>query len=138
MCQCVDLYADFSDGSKVNVISEHGFFDLDLAQYVYIDEYNYSDYIGHSFTKSGNVSLNTWEKVVLESVTVEEQITTAWSPVTFEHLCYYTNGILSMPGGIDGLFNIFDVDTNNMKYDEVKMEEDIEKYGLFYQFHLIL
>ena len=36
-----------------------------------------------------------------------------------------------MPGGIDGLFNIFDVDTNNMKYDEVKMAEDIEKYGLF-------
>ena len=36
-----------------------------------------------------------------------------------------------MAGGISGLFNIFDVDTETMTYDSVKMQADIEKYGLF-------
>jgi len=58
-------------------------------------------------------------------------VTTAWSPVTFEHLCYYSNGVLSMPGGIEGLFNIFEVNTNTMHYDAEKVRKDIETYGLF-------
>ena len=125
------IHLNFSDGSEVKVISEHGFFDVDLAKYVYIDEYNYADYIGHRFIKSGNIADNEWDVVTLESVTVETETTTAWSPVTSEHLCYYTNGILSMPGGIEGLFNIFDVNTDTMSYDLEKMEEDIAKYGLY-------
>lgn len=36
-----------------------------------------------------------------------------------------------MPGGINGLFNIFDVDPETLKYDEDKMSADIEMYGLF-------
>jgi hypothetical protein len=36
-----------------------------------------------------------------------------------------------MPGGIDGLFNIFDVDTDTMSYDAEKKAQDIEKYGLY-------
>lgn len=125
------IHLNFSDGSEVKVISEHGFFDMDLAKYVYIDEYNYADYIGHRFIKSGNIADNEWDVVTLESVTVETETTIAWSPVTSEHLCYYTNGILSMPGGIEGLFNIFDVNTDTMSYDLEKMEEDIAKYGLY-------
>lgn len=125
----IQLY--FSDGSQVNVIGEHGFFDLDLGRYVYIDEYNYSQYIGHRFVSEGNISQNNWNEIVLEKVELEVKITTAWSPVTHEQLCYYTNEVLSMPGGIEGLFNIFEVDTNNMKYDSEKMINDIEKYGLF-------
>ena len=35
-----------------------------------------------------------------------------------------------MPGGISGLFNIFEVDTATMKYDSAKMQRDIQKYGL--------
>ena len=35
-----------------------------------------------------------------------------------------------MPGAIDGLFNIFEYD-ETMKYDEEKMQADIEKYGLY-------
>ena len=36
-----------------------------------------------------------------------------------------------MPGGIGGLFNIFEVDAETMKYDEVQMQADIAQYGLF-------
>ena len=39
--------------------------------------------------------------------------------------------MLSMPGGIDGLFNIFEVDPDTMMYDKEAMAADIEKYGLF-------
>lgn len=54
-----------------------------------------------------------------------------YSPVTYSHLCYYVNGMLSMPGGIEGLFNIFEVNAETMKYDEAQMQADIAQYGLF-------
>ena len=60
-----------------------------------------------------------------------EEYTTPYSPVTYGHLCYFVDGMLSMPGGIDGLFNIFAVDAETMKYDESAMAADIERYGLF-------
>ena len=126
--EIIHLY--FSDGSDVKVISEHGFFDLDLGEYVYIDAGNYSDYIGHRFVTEGNIRSNSWNVVTLKNVVLEKEVTTAWSPVTFEHLCYYTNGVLSMPGGIEGLFNIFEVDTKTMRYDAKLMQKDIDTYGL--------
>ena len=125
------IHMYFSDGSDVKVISEHGFFDLDLGKYVYIDALNYADYVGHRFVAEGSISTNSWSEVTLDKVVIEREVTTAWSPVTFEHLCYYTNGVLSMPGGIDGLFNIFEVDTDTMRYDAEQKQNDIEKYGLF-------
>ncbi len=127
--EIIHLY--FSDGSDVKVISEHGFFDLDLGKYVYIDAANYADYIGHRFVTQGDIESNNWNEVTLDKVILETEVTTAWSPVTFEHLCYYTNGVLSMPGGIEGLFNIFEVDTDTMTYDAEQMQKDIEYYGLF-------
>ncbi len=127
--EIIHLY--FSDGSDVKVIYEHGFFDLNLRKYVYIDAYNYAQFIGHEFVTQGDISSNTWKKATLTNVVIETERTTAYSPVTFEHLCYYTNGVLSMPGGISGLFNIFDVNTETMSYDEEQMQKDIETYGLF-------
>lgn len=113
----------FSDGTSVKVISEHGFWDCDLNRYVYLDE-NAERYIGHLFKKGDS-------SVRLTGVEIKEEYTTAWSPVTYGQLCYYVNGMLSMPGGIDGLFNIFEVDAAAMKYDSVSMQADIAQYGLF-------
>ena len=113
----------FSDGTIVKVISEHGFWDYDLNKYVYLDD-TADNYVGHWFNK-GN------ERVQLVGVEIKEEYTSAWSPVTYGHLCYFVNGMLSMPGGIDGLFNIFEVDPLKMKYDEALMQADIEEYGLF-------
>jgi hypothetical protein len=39
--------------------------------------------------------------------------------------------MLSMPGGIKGLFNIFEYETDSLKFNEVKKQKDIEQYGLF-------
>ena len=117
----------FSDGTKVDVISEHGFFDVDLNRYVYLDE-SAADYIGHHFLKQNAGGM---VQVTLLDVIITQESTIAYSPVTYGHLCYYVNGMLSMPGGIDGLFNIFEVNCETMMYDTEAMAADIEQYGLY-------
>ena len=123
--EIIHLY--FSDGTDVKVIYEHGFWDYDLNKYVYLDRYA-DKYIGHTFAKQNGDKL---EKVTLTDVVIETELTTAWSPVTVGHLCYFVNGMLSMPGGVGGLFNIFEVDPETMTYDYEQLEKDIETYGLF-------
>lgn len=122
----------FSDGTTVKTIYEHGFWDYDLGEYVYLDK-DAAQYIGHWFNK-----LTTDEdgefasvRVQLTNVAITQELTTAYSPVTYGHFCYYVNGMLSMPGGIEGLFNIFEVDEDTMTYDAQAMAENIAQYGLF-------
>lgn len=117
----------FADGTTVDVIDEHGFFDVSLGEYVYLRR-DASQYVGHYFNKCNG---NTWTTVQLTGVTISEEYTTAWSPVTYGHLCYYVNGMLSMPGGITGLFNIFEVDASLMAYDAASMATDIATYGVY-------
>jgi hypothetical protein len=124
-CNIIHLY--FSDGSVVKVIYEHGFWDYDLNKYVYLDE-NAADYIGHWFAKRNG---NDLTKVQLVDAVIEKTVSMAYSPVTAGHLCYFVNGMLSMPGGVGGLFNIFEVDPETMTYDYEAMAKDIETYGLF-------
>lgn len=122
----------FADGTTVRVIGEHAFWDCNLNKYVYLDV-NASQYIGHYFNKqitNADGSMGN-ANVQLTSVEITTEYTTAYSPVTADHLCYYVNGMLSIPGGITGLFNIFDVDQDTMKIDVEAMEQDIAQYGLF-------
>ena len=122
----------FSDGTAVDVISEHGFWDCTLNKYVYLDA-NAAQYIGHWFNKqtADANGVNAWTQVQLTEVTITQEYTAAYSPVTYGHLCYYVNGMLSMPGGIGGLFNILEVDEQTMAYDAEAMAADIELYGLY-------
>lgn len=128
--QVIDL--SFSDGTSVEVIYEHGFWNYNLNRYVYLDK-NASQYLGHWFNKQGTdgdgnlISV----RVQLTGVEIHNKITAAYSPVTFGHLSYYANGMLSMPGGIGGLFNLFDTDAETMRYDVEAMRADIAEYGLF-------
>lgn len=128
--EVINLY--FSDGTSVKVISEHAFWDFNLNKYVFLRR-DADKYIGHWFNKqttdsSGNL---TWDKVQLVNVQVKDEITTAYSPVTYSHLCYYVNGMLSMPGATEGLINIFDIDSDTMTINKDKFNEDINQYGLF-------
>lgn len=122
----------FSDGTQVKVISEHGFWDYNLNKYVYLDK-DAAQYIGHWFNKlsTDEYGNSISVKVQLVNVVIQNEYTTAWSPITYGHYCYYVNGMLSMPGGMDGMFNIFEVDAETMKYDEAQMQADIAQYGLF-------
>lgn len=121
------IEASFSDGTTVEIISEHGFWDVDLNEYVYLDE-NAEDYIGHEFIKQDG---GGYTEVTLTDVDISTEITEAYSPVTYGHLCYYVNGMLSMPGGVTGLMNIFDVDPDTLTIDEEAYAADIAEYGLF-------
>jgi len=113
---------DFENGKSVGVVSEHGFFDMDLMRYVYITEDNYQDYVGHSFYAENGIT-------TLSNAYLTEEVTEVYSPVTAVELNYFTNDMLSMPGGVEGIFNIFEYDAD-LKYNEEKMNEDIETYGL--------
>ena len=123
----------FSDDTQVKVIAEHGFWDCDLNKYVYITKENAEQFVGHMFNKQsvdadGNF---IWYKVKLTSVTYTEEYTTAWSPITYDHLCIYVNGMLSMPGATQGFANIFEVNPDTMQIDQARFLQDIEQYGLF-------
>ena len=122
----------FSDGTTVKVIYEHAFWDFNLNKYVFLRA-DAAQYVGHWFNKqtmdaNGNM---VWTKVQLMNVTITEEYTTAWSLVTYGHLCVYVNGMLSMPGATEGLINIFEVDSNTMQINQEKYLADIAKYGLF-------
>ena len=128
--EVINLY--FSDGTTVKVISEHAFWDVNLNEYVFLRS-DAAQYIGHWFNKqtvdeNGNM---VYTEVQLTNVVVQQEYTSAWSPVTYGHLCYYVNGMLSMPGATTGLINIFEVDPDTMTIDQEAYLEDIEEYGLF-------
>lgn len=122
----------FSDGTVVKVIDEHAFYDLDLNKYVFLRD-DAEMYIGHKFNKqvydeNGNM---VWTSVELTDVEITNELTVAYSPVTYGHLCYYVNGMLSMPGATEGFINIFEVNAETMTIDQDKMQMDIAQYGLY-------
>lgn len=126
--QYMIVWCEFSNGSRIGVVSEHGFFCFEENKYIYINETNYASYIGKhfiTFDASGNKKI-----VELINSYIEKKICKVYSPVTKSTLNYFTEGMLSMPGGISGLFNIFEYDPTTLKYDESKKQADIGKYGL--------
>lgn len=118
----------FESGRSVKVIGEHGLFDLDTMQYEYIDISNYETFIGHAFVNIGD-RVNFGKEKLVDAFVTNECIK-VYSPVTKYHLNYFSEGMLSMPGGIKGLFNIFDID-EDLSYNEINKARDIEQYGLF-------
>ncbi len=125
----VSLY--FSDGNKTDLVYEHGYFDLTLNKYVYIRQDNYQDYIGHEFVevdsschKLGIKSTN------LVSVNIHQEYTKVCSPATANNLNIISDNMLSMAGGLSGLFNIFEYEKDTLRFDPIKKQADIDKYGL--------
>ena len=117
----------FSNGTTTRIIYEHALFDITLNKYVYITEANYTEFIGHEFAVQNGNAIDT---VTLTDAFVTREYTGCYSLVTTYHLNYFIDGLFSIPGGIDGLFNIFEYG-DGLKYDEEKMNADIEEYGLF-------
>lgn len=124
--QIIHLF--FSDGTDVKVIYEHGFWDFTLNQWVLLRDYNAADLIGHEFMK---MTEDGFDRVRLIEVHIYDEMTTAWSPVTYAHLNFFVNGMLSMPGATHGLINIFDVDADTVSYIYEQYLADLETYGTF-------
>lgn len=122
------LSLNFSDDTTVKVINNHGFFDLDTNEWVFIDEANVEDYIGHRFAK---IDGDTYTAVTLDSYSIVEEYTGCYSIQTAMHNNFMVEGMFSitMPE-YEGWFDYFEIG-DNLKYDEEKMQADIELYGLY-------
>ena len=126
---------EFSNGTTTHMIDEHGYFDLTLNKYVYIHADDYENYIGHKFyyiQKDGNDY--TSQQVTLIAGNVSQMFTGCYSLTTKYHLNVIVDGLLSMPGGITGMFNIFKYG-ENLQYDQTDKENAIAEFGLLsYEF----
>lgn len=128
------LTLEFSNGESVRIAGNHGFFDLTLNKYVYIDEYNVCEYIGHTFYSAKYVDgVLVEEEATLVNSFVIEEFVKVYSPVS-EHTfnCFAENMLSITPlfNVNEGFANIFEYG-EGMRYDEEQMAQDIEKYGLY-------
>ena len=121
----------FADGTRINTINGHGFFDAEANEFVIIGTENVSDLVGKSFIKQ---DVNGYTTVKLIGYETETRYTEVWSLLTADHY----NCIL------EGLWSVTEAEVLNsptylmpyeigadMKYDEAKMKADIETYGLY-------
>ena len=119
---------EFSNGSLLRICYEHGLFDNSLNKYVYINENNYLDYLGHSFYSASwneNEFIGTTVELVNAYITTET--VKLYNPASVWHLNLFAENMLTLSAGMT---NFFEYD-ENMKYDEELMKADIEKYGLY-------
>lgn len=123
------IHLIFDNGNETDIVYEHGFFDLTLNKYVYLHTYDACNFIGHEFVffKNSNGQI---ERIKLIQVIINKMVTRVCSPVTANNLNIVSDNMLSMPGGITGLFNIFEYENESLKYNIKKKNEDIKKYGL--------
>ena len=119
----------FSNGKRLKVVTEHGFFDATLNKYVYIDAYNYNNYIGHKFACLNENGV--FENVNLIAVDCKKEHSSCYSLRTACNDNAIVDGFLTLTHeDIPGFLTYFEFGDGYM-YDEVKMQEDIEKYGLY-------
>ncbi len=122
---------EFSDGTSVKIIGEHGFYDCGLNRFVFISEENVSSFVGHHFAQQDG---NGFEDVTLVGYTVTEEYTGSYSMASIACNNVFANGMLSLTpvDGIDSdAFFSFLAMGDNMQYDLEKLQEDIETYGVF-------
>ncbi|MCI6509115.1 MAG: hypothetical protein MR465_06050 [Bacilli bacterium] len=124
------LNLKFSDNTLTRICGEQGFFDVTLNKYIYITTSNYEDFIGHQFYGVKSSTDLSKKIVTLESCYLTEEFTKVYSPDSARHFNILADNMLQMPALLDGLFNIFEYDSETLQFDQAKMQEDIEKYGL--------
>ena len=122
----INLY--FDDNSSLRIVGEHALFDMNLNKYVYINESNIMEYIGHKFvaTECINGTIDT-KIITLNRVDITKELVRVYNPASVWHLNLVANNILTLSAG---MVNFFDYG-ENLKYDEELMIKDIQKYGLY-------
>ena len=122
----------FSDGTEINTINGHGFFDIATNKFVIIDKYNVADYVGHEFVKYD--AENEYSTVTLVDYRIEARYEQIYSILTAVQYNCLLNDLWTLTAA--------EVDNSpewlmpyeigeDMKYDAEKMQADIEKYGLY-------
>lgn len=122
---------EFDDGTLLKVINEHTLFDSNLNKYIVINKESMSDYIGHTFY-GGNYDGSRYirKDITLINAYITNEYTGIYNPLTYYDMNCFTEGLLTMPGDISSVINIFDYD-DNLQYNQESMTNAIEKYGLY-------
>ena len=121
------LRVSFSDGTDVGVVMEHAFFDLTDRRFVAIRSANQAlDLLGHRFAKLSGGKLT---EVTLTGIMEDGTTDSYYSPVTEAHFNCFANGMLNISGFMAGLYNVFDLEKNELKYDAAKKAAEIEAVG---------
>jgi len=118
---------EFSDGTLLRLIADHGVFDYNLNKYVYITVDNMGDYIGHRFVQySADGGYNI---VTLTSAYETEEYIAAWSVSSAITSNAFASGMLTVAPP-DDFYNWIEMDSK-LHYDVEQFEKDVETYGLY-------
>ena len=121
----------FSDGTEVRTIGAHDFFDVAANEFVSIRKENVASFVGHEFIKTDG---NGYSTVTLVDYTIVNKYTGSYSILTAYHNNFIVENMLSLTPllaiDVERFCEYFEVG-EGMKYDEEKMQADIEKYGLY-------
>ena len=122
---------NFTDNVSIELLNTgHGLFDRTLDKYVLITPDNVNQYIGHTFAYLGIVEGQIMtSKVILESCLISESLVERYDIVTENKLNHIANGLLACSDVLVGISNMFEF--NNLLCDKAKVDEDIEKYGIY-------
>lgn len=125
------LTLKFSHDYSIDVLFGHGFFDVDILEYVVITPDNVDAYIGHRYYVAEYVGTEyVSTSVELLSYSITYRYTECYSILSAVNINHFANGLLAVTDDIDGLFNIFKLD-ENMMYDQELLVADIAQYGLY-------
>jgi len=121
----------FDDGTVINTINGHGFFDTETNEYVVISEDNVANYVGHEFVK---LDSNGYAYTKLVDYEISSQYTESWSVLTSVYYNCILEGMWTLtPAEVEDspkYLMPFEIN-DDMKYDIEKMNADIETYGLY-------
>ena len=121
------LRVSFSDGTEVGVVLEHVFFDMTEKRFVAINRAEQeAELLGHSFAKLENGRIT---EVVLTGIREDGVTDSYYSPVSEAHFNCFANGMLNISGFMKGLYNVFDLEEDALKYDAEKKAAEIEAVG---------
>ena len=123
------LTLTFSDGTAVETINGHGFYNTDINDYAFIEPQNVEAYIGGHFVRQAADGSN--EIVTLVDAREEIREVGCYSLQTAYNENFIAENMLSITMEyLPGRYHYFDIG-DNMVYDPDNMAQDIAKYGLF-------
>ena len=121
------LRVSFSDGTSVGVVMEHVFFDLTDRRFAAIRSADQApELLGHRFARLAGGKLT---EVTLTGIEEDGTTDSYYSPVTEAHFNCFANGLLNISGFMAGLYNVFDLEKNELKYDAAKKAAEIKAVG---------
>lgn len=103
---------EFSKGKTLDIVNEHGIYDVTLNKYVLISKKSVNNLIGHEFLAvKGGIS----ESVELLSYSIRNELCYFYAPISKMHLNVVANDFLTMPP-TELTLSLFPLN-HEMKYD---------------------